>query len=145
MLKPIYLYFCIVIGLVCQVIPVGTTATVPFFRIMYVEASAETECYPARAKGEVKYFYRIELRDWLEWLSMYVVLLCVSALSFSESKKFKNIYLVFMALQLFNIIDYLVTFNTGWFMIFDTVITFKMFLCVILAGSIVYEYGRNID
>lgn len=139
MLKPIFLYFCIVIGLICQVIPVGTSYTAPFFRIMYVEASVETECYPARQKGEVKYFYRIDLRDWIEWFSMYIVLFCVSILSLSESKKFKNIYQVFMALQLFNIIDYLITFNTGWFMMFGIVVTYKMFMCVILACSIAYE------
>jgi hypothetical protein len=50
-----------------------------------------------------------------------------------------------MALQVFNLLDYLVTFNTGWFMVSGMVVTFNVFACLILAGSIIYEYGGAID
>lgn len=144
-MRVIFLYICIVIGLVFRSVPVGTTATVPVFRIMYVEDRAESSCYPARSKGEVSYLYRVELKDWVHYFSMYVVMVCLSLLLFSEGKKYRNVYRVFMALQVFNIVDYLVTFNTGWFMIYDMVVTFNVFACLILATSIVYEYGRVVD
>jgi len=143
-LKPIYLYCCVVLGLVFQVVPVGTTATVPFFRIMYTERRAETREYPERQKGEVKYFYRLELKGWLQWFSMYWIILFLSALPLTHRHiENENVYRTFMGLQLFNIIDFCVTFNTGWFMVFDTVITYRMFMCVILAGAILYELWES--
>jgi len=90
-MRVIFLYICIVIGLVFRSVPVGTTATVPVFRIMYVEDRAETECYPARSKGEVSYKYRVELKDWVHYFSMYVVVIGLSALLFSEGKKYFKI------------------------------------------------------
>lgn len=144
-MRPIFLYICIVIGLVFRSVPVGTSATVPVFRIMYVEDRAETSCYPARSSGEISYLYRVELKDWVRHISVYVVAICISALLFSEGRKYRYVYQTFMAIQVFNLIDYLVTFNTGWFMVYDTVVTFNVFACFILAGSIVYEYGRAID
>lgn len=145
-LKPIYLYCCIVLGSVFQVLPVGTTATVPFFRIMYTEPRAATSEYPERHKGEVKYFYRLELKGWIQWFSMYWIIFFLSALPLTHKHiEHENIYKTFMGLQLFNIIDFCVTFNTGWFMVSDFVVTYRMFMALILAGSIVYEYGRIID
>lgn len=144
-MRVIFLYACILIGLVFRSVPVGTTLTVPIFRIMYVEGREKTECYPSRAKGETSYYYRVELKDWVHYFSMYVVIIGLSALLFAEGEKYRSVYYTFMALQVFNLIDYLVTFNTGWFMIFDVVVTFNFFACIILAIVIIREYGRTTD
>lgn len=109
---------------------------------MYTENREATCQYPERHKGEIIYYSKIELKDWIKWFSNYWTIFFISALGFVNNKSVNNVYRVFMALQLFNILDFMVTFNTGWFIIYDTVITFTMFMCVILAGSIVYEYER---
>lgn len=142
-MRVIFLYICIVIGLVFRSVPVGTTATIPVFRIMYVEDRVETECYPARSKGEVSYLYRVELKDWVHYFSMYVVVICISALLFYEVVKYRAIYKVSMVLQIFNLVDYAVTFNTGWFMVGNVVVTYNFFVCFILALAIMYELWES--
>jgi hypothetical protein len=141
-MRVIFLYICIVIGLVFRSVPVGTTKTVPFFRIMYVEDRMETECYPARTKGEVSYTYRGELKDYVYYFSDHLVLICLSLLLFSEGRKYRHVYKTFMVLQILNLVDYMITFNTGWFVFYDVVVTFNAIACFVLALVILNEYGR---
>ncbi len=140
-MRVIFLYICIVIGLLFRAIPDGYSRTIPYFRIMYPFDRVATECYPSRVKGEVSYSYRAEVKDWFYYLSDHVVVLCVGLLLYFESSKYRNIYKVFAWLQVANIIDYMVTFNTGWVMIGGVIVTFNMIFCVILSMAIVNEYG----
>ena len=129
------------IGLLFRAVPDGYSKTIPYFRIMYPFDRVATECYPARTKGDVSYSYRAEVKDWFYYLSDHIVVFCLALLLYFESEKYRHIYKVFAWVQFANIIDYMVTFNTGWVMIGSVIITFNILACVIISIAIIYEYG----
>jgi hypothetical protein len=140
--RVIFLYICIVIGLAFKDIPMGYTKTIPFFRVMYPSDRPATNNYPERHRYEVSYTYRIELKDWLNYLGNQIVIICLSLLLFYESSKYRFVFKAFLVLQIANIFDYMITFNTGWFVVSDFIVTFNTVMCFLLTLVIVYEYGR---
>lgn len=136
-----FLYMCIVVGLGFKDVPIGYTKMIHFFRVMYPSDRVASNGYPERHRGEVSYNYSIEIKDWFNYLGNQIVIVCLSLLLYTESMKYRFVFKSFLWLQIANIFDFIITFNTGWFMVNGFIVTFNVITCFVLTLIIIKEYG----
>lgn len=118
-MKLIFLFTCLLIGIVFNSIPsgIGTIQMFPFYDIA------------------------ITFKTWLYFVCEHLVLIMLSYVIAIESKKYKLQCRVFFWLQMGNLVDYLLTYNTDWI----GFINYNVVAVIIFATSIVYEYVRDSD
>lgn len=133
-MKLILLFICLILGLTYLAIPEGMTGQIGFFRIMY---DGMGEHY----KGEVSYLYKIRFIDWFYFVCEHLVMIILAYVILAESMKHRAALKMFLFIQVADFIDYLITFNTGWFMVGNFIVSFNVVACIIFACAIIYEYG----
>lgn len=110
---------CLLIGLVFQAIPYDSTP-IDYFIL------ADT---------------KLPFKTWFYFLSEHLVLIALSYVIAWEAKKYVLSCKVFFFIQVADLIDYLLTYNTAWF----DLVSFNIVAVLLFATSIVYEYGRDSD
>jgi len=110
---------CLLIGLVFQAIPYDSTPL---------------EMFPL--SDDV-----IQFKTWFYFLAEHLVLIALSYVIAWEARKYVISCKVFFFIQVADLIDYLLTYNTAWF----DLVSFNIVAVLLFATSIVYEYGRDSD
>lgn len=134
-MKLILLFVCLILGLTYLAIPEGMTGTIGFFRIMYDGLDG------VHYKGEVSYLYKIRFIDWFYFVCEHLVMIILAYVILAESVKHRTALEIFLRIQVVDLIDYLITFNTGWFLLGNFIVTFNVVACLIFMLAIIYEYG----
>lgn len=83
----------------------------------------------------------IPFKTWFYFVCEHLVLIALSYVIAWEAKKYVFSCKVFFFIQVADLIDYLLTYNTTWF----NIISFNVVSVLLFATSIVYEYGRDSD
>lgn len=118
-MKLIFLFVALVIGIAFNAVPSGieTIQMFPF---------ADTA---------------ITFKTWLYFLCEHIVLIMLSYVIAYEAKEYKLQCKVFFWIQVADLADYLLTYNTNWI----GPLNFNIIAVLIFATSIFYEYGRDRD
>jgi nicotinamide riboside transporter PnuC len=83
----------------------------------------------------------LTFKTWLYFVCEHLVLIMLAYVIAAEAKKYTLPCKVFFWIQVGNLADYLLTYNTNWI----GFINFNIVSIVIFATSILYEYGRGSD
>jgi hypothetical protein len=116
-MKLIFLFTCLLIGVLFNAIPYDSFTTDYFL-------FADT---------------KLTFKTWLYFSLEHLVLIMLSYVIAVEAKEYKFQCKVFFWLQMGNLIDYLLTYNTEWI----GFINYNIVAVLIFATSIFYEYGRD--
>jgi len=116
-MKLIFLFTCLLIGVLFNAIPYDSFTTDYFL-------FADT---------------KLTFKTWLYFSLEHLVLIMLSYVIAYEATQYKTQCKVFFWLQVGNLIDYLLTYNTEWI----GFINYNIVAVLIFATSIFYEYGRD--
>jgi len=138
-MKLALLFVCLVLGLVYVAIPEGMTGDIGFLRIMYSQTVGD------HYKGEISYLYKIRLIDWIYYVCEHVIRIVLAYIILSQSIKFRTALKIFLFIQVADLVDFMLTYNTGWFMVGTFIVSFNVVASIIFTVAIIYEYGGAID
>ena len=118
-MKLIFLFVCVLMGVVFNAVPYDNEVKDYFL-------FADTQ---------------LTFKTWLYFVCEHLVLIMLSYVITAESRSYKLQCRVFFWLQVGNLADYLLTYNTNWI----GFINFNIVSMLVFATSIVYEYVRDSD
>ena len=89
--------------------------------------------------------YKIRFQDWTYFLGDHLIKIILAYVILAEAVKWRTALKAFLLIQVLDMVDYLATFNTKWFIVNGFEVSFNVLASVVFALVIVYEYGRAID
>lgn len=116
-MKLIFLFSCLLIGLLFEAVPYDAA---PIDLFLFAEMA-------------------MPFKTWLYFLCEHFVLIMLAYIIAFEAKKYALSCKAFFWIQILDCIDYLLTYNTKWL----SVISFNTASMIVLASFIVYEYVRG--
>ncbi len=118
-MKVIFMFLCLLVGLVYNALPYDST---PLSMFLFSDTD-------------------LPFKTWLYFVCEHLVLIMLAYVIAAEAKKYTLPCKVFFWLQVGNLADYLLTYNTNWI----GFINFNIVSIVIFTTAILYEYGRGSD
>jgi len=116
-MKLIFLFCCLLVGLLFDAIPYDST---PIDMFLFADTA-------------------LPFKTWLYFALEHFILIMLSYVIAYEATQYKTQCKVFFWLQVGNLIDYLLTYNTEWI----GFINYNIVAASIFATSVIYEYGRD--
>lgn len=118
-MKLAFLFTCIIVGLAFELVPYDSE---PVDLFLLADVS-------------------MPFKTWLYFAFEHLVLVMLSYVIAFESKTYVTACKAFFYFQIFDLIDYLLTYNTQWF----GIVSFNTIGMIVFAAFIVYEYVRVSD
>lgn len=115
-MKIIFLFLCMVVGLAFEMVPYDSE---PVDLFLFAEIA-------------------MPFKTWLYFLLEHLVLVMLTYIIAFEAKTYVTACKAFFWLQVFDLIDYTLTYNTEWF----GFLTFNTVATIVFAAFIIFEYVR---
>lgn len=97
----------------------------------------------------IDFFPYSEMKTTLEWYVFYfcehLILIVFALFIYQESDKYRTALLVFLLIQIADLIDFCLTYGFVWFTISGYPIGFNLIKIVIFMLAIAYEYRRDAE
>ena len=116
-MKLIFLFLCLFVGVIFNAIP-SDIETMQMFPLSDVAVTFKT---------------------WLYFVMEHGILIMLSYIIASEAKQYKVACKVFFYIQIFDLVDYLLTYNSAW----TGIISYNIISMIIFGVFIMQEYDRR--
>ncbi len=83
---------------------------------------------------------KLTFQTWVYFISESLIKIILAYLLWAEAKKYKFVFFIFLWIQIFDLMDYLLSYNSVWFEIGNGPVSMNTVSIVIFAWAVLREF-----